>query len=404
MESGKRKAADDDNDNDGSRQHTSQGQGLGLGTSLVKRIKDDSAGMAAALTRSTAGASGSLVQMKTLQRTSGLQAPIMLLTGHQGEVFSCKFSPNGLNIASSSFDRMIYLWNTYGDCSNYRTLKGHTGAVLEVQWSRDGTRIFSASTDKTVSVWDAETGDRIKKFKGHGSFVNAVTSARMGPEVLASVSDDSTLRVWDVRQRTPVHTVRQRFQLTSVAFSHDGSTIFSGGLDNEIKAWDLRKLGDSFQNSDAEDQQHQQQQQPAYKLLGHLDTVTGLRVSPDGSQLLSYAMDNTVRTWDIKPFAAGGSRMLKIFEGAPQGMEKHLLKPCWSADGEMIAAGAADRTVVVWDVASRKIMYKLPGHKGCVTEVDWHPKEPIIVSSSNDRTLFLGEVNPKEVQHAARGL
>ena len=89
----------------------------------------------------------------------------------------------------------------------------------------------------------------------------------------------------------------------------------------------------------------------------------------------------------------------------------------------MVAVGSADRTVVVWDVASRKMVYKLPGHKGiylfniyfvllcmdwiklilglgvgCVTEVDWHPKEPVLVSCSNDKTLFLGEVNPEEVR------
>ncbi|KAI9347207.1 WD40-repeat-containing domain protein [Zopfochytrium polystomum] len=361
------------------------GFGGGLGGVVAKRVKEsDSSSTSSALATRPAGSSALIA---SVQRTSSLQAPIMLLTGHLAEVFSCKFSPSGKHIASSSFDRNILLWNTYGDCANFGLLKGHTGAVLEIQWSRDGTRIFSASTDKTLGVWDVETGERIKKLKGHGSYVNGCAAPRRGPEVLASVSDDSTVRVWDIRQRQPAHTFRDRFQQTAVAVSDDGGTVFAGGLDNEIKAYDLRNAG-----------------AVAYALQGHLDTVTGLRVSPDGGQLLSYAMDNTVRTWDVKPFAAGGTRMLKIFEGAPQGMEKHLLKPCWSADGSMVAAGAADRTVVVWEVATRKILYKLPGHKGCVTEVDWHPTEPIIVSSSNDKTLFLGEVNPTDVKNISRGL
>jgi Prp8 binding protein len=38
----------------------------------------------------------------------------------------------------------------------------------------------------------------------------------------------------------------------------------------------------------------------------------------------------------------------------------------------------------------------LPGHKGCVNDVDWHPKEPIIVSGSTDRSLYLGEVKPSQ--------
>lgn len=40
-------------------------------------------------------------------RTSSLQAPIMLMSGHEGEVYCCKFHPNGATLASSGFDRLI---------------------------------------------------------------------------------------------------------------------------------------------------------------------------------------------------------------------------------------------------------------------------------------------------------
>ena len=46
----------------------------------------------------------------------------------------------------------------------------------------------------------------------------------------------------------------------------------------------------------------------------------------------------------------------------------------------------------VWDFASRNIRYKLPGHKGVVNEVAFHPKEPVLASCSHDKTLFLGEI------------
>lgn len=33
------------------------------------------------------------------------------------------------------------------------------------------------------------------------------------------------------------------------------------------------------------------------------------------------------------------------------------------------------------------------GHKGAVNSVDMHPKEPIILSGSTDRTMYLGELS-----------
>ncbi|CAG8679333.1 382_t:CDS:2, partial [Scutellospora calospora] len=104
---------------------------------------------------SASSGNGALTQ--TVKRTSGLQSPIMLLSGHQGEIFTLRFDPTGQHIASGSFDRNILMWNTYGDCLNYGLLKGHNGAIMELQWSRDSSKIYSCATDKTVSVWDVET-------------------------------------------------------------------------------------------------------------------------------------------------------------------------------------------------------------------------------------------------------
>ncbi|CAB3990538.1 U5 small nuclear ribonucleo 40 kDa -like [Paramuricea clavata] len=71
----------------------------------------------------------------------------------------------------------------------------------------------------------------------------------------------------------------------------------------------------------------------------------------------------------------------------------NLVKCSWSPDGKMIAAGSADRFVYVWDTQSRRILYKLPGHDGSVNDVDFHPKEPILLSVGSDRKIYLGELH-----------
>lgn len=53
-------------------------------------------------------------------------------------------------------------------------MSGHTGGVMELHFSSDGSHIYTASTDHTLGLWDISTGQRVKKFKGHTTFVNSV--------------------------------------------------------------------------------------------------------------------------------------------------------------------------------------------------------------------------------------
>ena len=54
---------------------------------------------------------------------------------------------------------------------------------------------MTCSVDKTLALWDAECAVRIRKYKGHQTFVNACGTARRGPQKLCSGSDDGAIRV-----------------------------------------------------------------------------------------------------------------------------------------------------------------------------------------------------------------
>lgn len=55
--------------------------------------------------------------------------------------------------------------------------------------------LFTCSVDKTGAVWDSEVGERIKKLKGHTSFVNTCCPTRRGVVLLATGSDDGNIKV-----------------------------------------------------------------------------------------------------------------------------------------------------------------------------------------------------------------
>ena len=297
----------------------------------------------------------------------------MLCNGHEGEIYTARFSSDGSCFASAGFDMRIFLWNVYGDCENFAVIRGHSGAVMDINFNTDASIVVSASTDKTVRVWDMQTGACQRRFKSHSDIVNAVHPARRGPQLICSASDDGCAKVHDIRMKDAVKTYENKYQQTAVTFNDTSDQVIVGGIDNDIKVWDMRK------------------DEVSYVLRGHGDTVTGISLSPDGNYVLSNSMDCSVRTWDVRPFAPA-DRKGKTYFGHQHNFEKNLLKCGWSPDGSRITAGSSDRFAYVWEVGSKKILYKLPGHQGSVNATDFHPKEPILLSAGSDKRIYLGEI------------
>lgn len=307
-------------------------------------------------------------------RSSKLEAPIMLLQGHESAVMALKFDPTGRYLATGSHDKTIMLWEVYGSCTNFNVLQGHKNVVGDLAWTASGNKLVSASADKTCGVWDIERGTRLRKFAAHAGFVNSVDTPRDKEPVFVSGGDDCLTAVWDMRAKRRAQGFESPFQVTAVALSGDGELVFSGGIDNVVRAWDRRT------------------ESVAFELAQHTDTITGLAVSPDGGSLLSNAMDRRLISWDVRAFSSAATRVQQTFVGHEHNMEKTLLKCSWSPDGEMVSAGSSNCMVHVWDVPTGEELYRLPGHGGSVNEVSFHPNEPIVGSCSNDKQIYLGEL------------
>jgi len=235
------------------------------------------------------------------------------------------------------------------------------------------------------------------------SFVNSISPTQKGTQYLATGSDDGSAKIFDIRMKPPSKTLDCTYQVTAVALSDNALKLYTGGIDNVIKVWDGRKS-----------------HKPLLYLHGHSETVTSLSLSSDDKYLLSNGMDNAIRVWDIQPFVSGrvvdqpnenpsetGSeskewvnksvkesqeRCKQILFGPLHGTEKLLIKANWSKDTTKVVSGSSDKCAYLLDVWSGQVKYKLPGHTGSCNEVDIHPFEPIIVSGSSDKTLFLGEL------------
>ena len=124
-----------------------------------------------------------------------------ILRGHTDRVMEVAFSPDGRMLASVSWGSpFVILWDV-NSRSQIRTL--NTGSTRSVAWSSDGQTLAVGIFDGRIFLFDPNTGNHKQTLRGHSDEVNAVAFHPNG-RILASGSDDNTIRIWEPVNRLDV--------------------------------------------------------------------------------------------------------------------------------------------------------------------------------------------------------
>jgi tetratricopeptide (TPR) repeat protein len=248
-----------------------------------------------------------------------------------------------------------------------QTLKGHHETVNSVAFSAHGRLLASGSDDKTIKLWDVASGAPKQTLTEHESSVYSVAFSPDG-RVLASGSHDYTIKLWDVASGALKKTLSgHEAPVHSVAFSPDGHLLASTGHDKTIKLWDVasRALKQT--------------------LRGHRDFVFTVAFSPDGLVVASGSDDKTVKLWDVP---SGEVKQALI------GHTDVVWSVAFSPDGLVLASGSWDKTIKLWDVTSGPLKQTLSGHQAEVNSVAFSPDGRLLASGSEDKTIKLWERAP----------
>ena len=238
-----------------------------------------------------------------------------------------------------------------------------TGYGLSVAFSSYGILLASASEDNTVRLWDVETNTNIATLEGHERRVNAVAFSPDG-RMLASAGGDGPVRLWNVESGQQKAALKGHEWVTSVAFSPDGTLLASGG-DGPVRLWNVETNANIA------------------SLEGHTEVVNAVAFSPDGTLLASGSWDNTVKLWDVET-----NTNIATLEGHTNG----VVSIAFSPNGTRLASASVDNTVKLWDVETNTNIATLEGHTDRVWSVTFSPDGTLLASGSWDNTVKLWDV------------
>jgi THO complex subunit 3 len=313
---------------------------------------------------------------------------------------------HALNIFGSTHDPEVQKARKKFSSMTTKTVHGHLKRANTVAWNNTGEKLASSSLDDTVRIWTgidrkASHTDASTVLKGHTMNVTNVCWSPSSAESLVSISDDTSIRLWDTRTGQCSLNLDGKYVGHNVAWCPDSNTIIVGGrhsssldvlLHIDTRASKIRKIV----------KYHYSVNEISWNKEGncvYLTTGTGdvemwswpefkqiksisvnncpiycLDFAPNGKNFALGCQDSLVSFWDVKDHVC-----TKTF-GNLSGIVKSVRI---SHDNQYIASGSDDNFIDISHLESGENIYSLKNE--AVSSLAWHPTKHLLAIAGRDK-------------------
>ena len=276
-------------------------------------------------------------------------------------VFRHAFSPDATRLAVLDNTNLL-VWDLISGDNVFIASRRNAS---EVFFSSDKSEIYTVDPQGNIFIYDAESGVIINDLRGHTAFSGAL-SFNADEDLLVLGGTDSTVKVWDMVERTSIVTLQSSAgDVLALDISPDGMMVSMGGTNATIEIWDWREraLLSIF---------------PAN--VARIDRIV---FSPDSTRMAA-ATPEALLMFDLATFEA--TYALELGEGGTRDVL------AFSPDGRYLITAGTTLDMLVWDVTDGARLASLPDLSGDVSAA-FSPDGSLLLTVKRGGAVALWNMN-----------
>ncbi len=154
-----------------------------------------------------------------------------------GRVGQLAFSPLSNRLLGIDHDRVL-IWDL-GTGEQVQVLQGHQGAITQARFSHDGWQVVTSSWDHTIALWQVNTGALVQRWS-HSASVTAIGFSPNDRTLVFAGQDGTLATVSLTRMGTPDVLQQLDTPVVDVQYSPTGRVLITTQANGMIQFWDAK--------------------------------------------------------------------------------------------------------------------------------------------------------------------
>ncbi|XP_031460557.1 transducin-like enhancer protein 1 isoform X2 [Phasianus colchicus] len=234
---------------------------------------------------------------------------------------SCKLLPDGRSLIVGGEASTLSIWDLAAPTPRIKAeLTSSAPACYALAISPDAKVCFSCCSDGNIVVWDLQNQSLVRQFQGHTDGASCIDISNDGTKLWTG-GLDNTVRCWDLREGRQLQQHDFSSQIFSLGHCPTGEWLAVGMESSNVEILHVTKPD-------------------KYQLHLHESCVLSLKFAACGKWFVSTGKDNLLNAWRT-PYGAS------IF----QSKETSSVLSCdVSTDDQFIVTGSGDKKATVYEV------------------------------------------------------